>query len=92
MPAMFMRIAGTVAIVLTDNSAESGDANFQLGVDLMKTVHALALIDGDPEAGEHANQQRRQPQLQPPTNGMRPQAMAAGCFVTQRNNPAHGGL
>lgn len=61
MPAMFIRITGTVTIVVTDNPAESRDANFQLGVDVMKTVQALALIDDDPEAGEYANQQKRQP-------------------------------
>ena len=49
--------------------AENGDPPLQFLVDLIEQVHALQLVSRHAEAAQDANQQKRQPPLQTPTDG-----------------------
>ena len=54
----------------TQDPAQGGDATFQFIIDLVELIGSMKLVSGDPEAAQNAHEQKGEPQLQSPTDGM----------------------
>src|SRR5688572_2583353 len=51
-------------------TAQRGNAPLQFFVELAELIGALKLINRHTEAAQHTQEQKREPELQPPTDGM----------------------